>query len=48
MYNLMALDTICMHFHPASADRGEWFPRKEPGTTIDGEAFCAPCAKELS
>lgn len=48
VYNLMALDTICMHFHPASADRGEWFPRKEPGTTIDGEAFCAPCAKELS
>lgn len=21
VYNLMALDTICMHFHPASADR---------------------------
>ena len=40
---------ICREKHCWICDScGEWFPRKEPGTTIDGEAFCAPCAKELS
>lgn len=40
---------ICREKHCWICDScGEWFPRKEPGTTIDGETLCAPCAKELS